>query len=109
MLPALALFALLYAPVPGLDAGRRVDLAVPGVLALAVISTAFTGQAISTGFDRRYGVLRLLGTTPLGRDGLLVAKAVAVLVVWLILAIAASVASVLRSRTVTPKQLLARG
>ncbi|HWS57044.1 MAG TPA: ABC transporter permease, partial [Actinotalea sp.] len=36
-------------------------------------------QAIGTGFDRRAGVLRLLGTTPLGRDGLLAAKALAVL------------------------------
>lgn len=81
VLPALALFALLYAPVPGLEGGRRIDLAMPGVLALAIISTAFTGQAISVGFDRRYGVLRLLGTTPLGRDGLLVAKGLAVLVV----------------------------
>ncbi|WP_307785153.1 ABC transporter permease [Janibacter melonis] len=43
------------------------------------MSTAFTGQAIQTGFDRRYGVLRLLGTTPLGRDGLLLGKALAVL------------------------------
>ena len=48
------------------------------MLALAVVSTAFTGQAISTGFDRRYGVLRLLGVTPLGRGGLLLGKAIAV-------------------------------
>ena len=59
-------------------AAGRIDVIVPGVLALAVVSTAFTGQAIATGFDRRYGVLRLLGVTPLGSRGLLVAKAVAV-------------------------------
>jgi ABC-2 type transport system permease protein len=53
------------------------------VLALAVISTAFTGQAIATGFERRYGVLRLLGVSPLGRDWLLIAKAMAVLMVEL--------------------------
>src|SRR5699024_5012919 len=53
-------------------------------LALAVLSTAFTGQAIATGFDRRYGVLRLLGVTPLGRSGLLAAKAIAVLGVELL-------------------------
>ncbi len=56
-------------------------LAVPGVLALAVVSTAFTGQAIVLAYERRYGVLRLLGTTPLGRGGLLVAKGCAVLAV----------------------------
>jgi ABC-2 type transport system permease protein len=49
-----------------------------------VISTAFTGQAISTAFDRRYGVLRLLGVSPLGRGGLLVAKAFAVLSIELL-------------------------
>lgn len=84
VLPALALVALVYAPVPGLGDGARVDVAMPGVLALAVISTAFTGQAIQTGFDRRYGVLRLIGTTPVGRGGLLQAKALAVLAVEVI-------------------------
>jgi ABC-2 type transport system permease protein len=43
-----------------------------------VMSTAFTGQAIGTGFERRYGVLRRLGTTPLSRSGLLIAKTLAV-------------------------------
>jgi ABC-2 type transport system permease protein len=63
VLPAMALVGLAVSHSPSLGAGRRIDLAVPGVLALAVISTAFTGQAISTGFDRRYGVLRLLGVS----------------------------------------------
>nr|HET7278677.1 ABC transporter permease [Dermatophilaceae bacterium] len=81
VLPALALAGLAYSSAPSLGAGRRIDLAVPGVLALAVVSTAFTGQAIATGFDRRYGVLRLLGITPLGRGGLLGGKALAVLAV----------------------------
>ncbi len=79
VLPCLALVALALTSAPSLGDGRRIDLAVPGVLALGVLSTAFTGQAIATGFDRRYGVLRLLGVTPLGRGGLLLAKAVAVL------------------------------
>ena len=84
VLPAMALAGLAVSHSPSLGAGRRIDLAVPGVLALAVISTAFTGQAISTGFDRRYGVLRLLGVSPLGRNGLLVAKALAVLSIELL-------------------------
>ncbi len=81
VLPALALVGLAHATVPDLGPGPRIDVVVPGVLALAVLSSAFTGQAIQTGFDRRYGVLRLLGTTPLGRSGLLGAKALAVLAV----------------------------
>jgi ABC-2 type transport system permease protein len=70
---------LLFAKLPLVDVGgHRVDFVVPGVLALAVLSTAFTGQAIATGFERRYGVLRRLGTTPLPRAGLLTAKTAAV-------------------------------
>lgn len=61
--------------------GRRIDAVVPGVLALAVLSTAFTGQAIATGFERRYGVLKRLGATPLPRGGLLAGKALAVLAI----------------------------
>lgn len=61
--------------------GRRVDFFVPGILALAVMSTAFTGQAIATGFDRQYGVLKRLGATPLPRATLLQAKTMAVLAV----------------------------
>ena len=55
-----------------------VDQAVPGILALAVLSTAFTSLAIATGFDRRSGALRLLGTTPLTRTDLVIARALAV-------------------------------
>lgn len=78
VLPAMAMLGLHFASVPDLGP-RRIDLIAPGVLALAVVSTAFTGQAISTGFERRYGVLRFLGTTPLGRSGLLWGKALGVL------------------------------
>jgi ABC-2 type transport system permease protein len=84
VLPSMALVGLALSKSPSLGAGPRIDVAVPGVLALAVMSTAFTGQAISTAFDRRYGVLRLLGVSPLGRVGLLVAKALAVLTIELL-------------------------
>jgi ABC-2 type transport system permease protein len=81
VLPCAALLGLAMTSSPSLGPGRRIDLAVPGVLALCVISSAFTAQAIATGFDRRYGVLRLLGVSPLGRGGLLGAKGIAVLAV----------------------------
>ena len=64
-----------------LGAGRRIDVLTPGVLALAVMSTAFTSLAISTGFERRYGVLKRLGTSPLPRSGLLLGKVGALLAV----------------------------
>lgn len=84
VLPLLALVGLVVTPVlDGLTTAgaTRVDIAAPGVLALCAMSTAFTGQGIATGFDRRYGVLRFLSTTPLGRAGLIAGKAVAVAIV----------------------------
>ncbi|MBK5307907.1 MAG: ABC transporter permease [Frankiaceae bacterium] len=66
------------------DGRDRVGFFVPGVIALAVMSTAFTGQAIGVGFERQYGVLKRLGATPLPRHVLLGAKTLAVLVVELL-------------------------
>jgi ABC-2 type transport system permease protein len=64
--------------------GAPVDEAVPRVLALAVLSSSFTSLAIATGFERRYGVIKRLGASPLSRTGLLAGKIGAVLVVQLI-------------------------
>lgn len=77
VLPVLAMLALSASSYPDLPE-PRIALVAPGVLALAIVSTAFTGQAIQTAFDRRYGVLRLLATSPVGTDGLLAGKALAV-------------------------------
>ncbi|WP_261622891.1 ABC transporter permease [Nesterenkonia marinintestina] len=84
ILPILVLFGahrldlLSGADVPG------IDLITPGVLALAVMASAFTGQGIATGFERQYGVLAYLSTTPLGPVGLILGKAVAVMGVVLL-------------------------
>ena len=80
VIPTLLLVVFAKAPIADLPK-PRVAFLVPGVLALAVMSTAFTGQAIATGFERRYGVLRRLGTTPLPRLGLLAGKTAAILAV----------------------------
>jgi len=48
-----------------------------------VLSTAFTSLAIGTGFERRYGVLKRLGASPLSRQGLIAAKTATVLTVEL--------------------------
>jgi ABC-2 type transport system permease protein len=61
--------------------GDAVDFLAPGTLAMAVLATAFANLAITTGFDRSYGVLKRLGATPLGRPRLVAAKGIAVLVV----------------------------
>jgi len=58
-----------------------IDELAPGVLALAIMSTSFTSLAIATGFERRYGVLKRLGASPLPRSGLLLGKIGALLMV----------------------------
>jgi ABC-2 type transport system permease protein len=70
----------------GFDVGTddRVGFLTPGVLALAVLSTAFTSLAIATGFERRYGALKRLGATPLPRSGLLAGKTLGVVAVELV-------------------------
>ena len=50
-------------------------------MALAVISTAFTGQAIAVAFDRRYGALKRLGATALPVWGIIAGKSLAVVAV----------------------------
>ena len=69
-----------FTAVPVLPSGGIGGL-TPGMLALAVMSTAFTGQAIATAYERRYGVLKRLGATPLPRWALLAGKTAAVAVV----------------------------
>ena len=83
IIPVLLLFAFGHEKLISVGTGSRIDFVVPGILALAVLSTAFTGQAIGTGFERRYGVLKRLGATPLSRRGLIAAKTVTVLTVEL--------------------------
>jgi ABC-2 type transport system permease protein len=65
------------------DLDQPIDFLVPGVLALAVMSTAMVSLGIATGYERRYGVLKRLGSTPLSRGGLLAAKTANVLIIEL--------------------------
>ena len=79
-------FLLFFSGVHVLPTGtpHPVDFLVPGILALAVMSTAMTALGIGTGFERGYGVLKRLGTTPLGRPRLLAAKIIAIVAVELV-------------------------
>jgi ABC-2 type transport system permease protein len=58
-----------------------IDTLLAGVLAVAVMSSGMVSLGIATGYERYYGVLKRLGSSPLPRWGLLVAKIVAVLAV----------------------------
>jgi ABC-2 type transport system permease protein len=71
-------------PTGDLGSTSKVDWVTPRIFALAVMSSAFTGQAIALGFDRRYGVLKRLSATALPRWLLVAGRIVAALVVVLL-------------------------
>ena len=82
IIPALMLVAFAAEPIGSITGGgSRIDYYAPGIIGMAVLSTAFTSQAIATGFERRYSVLKRLGATPLPRWGLLAGKALSILMV----------------------------
>ena len=63
----LVFFAKVDTTIPS-DFAHPVDFLVPGVLSLAVMAAAMVSLGIATGFERRYGVLKRLGSTPLSRS-----------------------------------------
>ncbi|AQA25606.1 ABC-2 type transporter family protein [Rhodococcus sp. MTM3W5.2] len=79
-IPITLLIGLCLLPIGDLG-DPRVDTVLPAVMMVAIMSTAFTGQAIAVGFDRRYGALKRLGATPLPRWGIIVGKSAAVIIV----------------------------
>lgn len=66
---ALGLFGTL-----GRTGGHDLEALVPSVLALALVASGLVNLGIATAFERGYGVLKRLGGSPLGRDGLIAAK-----------------------------------
>jgi ABC-2 type transport system permease protein len=58
-----------------------IDFLLPGIFALAIMSTAMVSLGIATGFERSYSVLKRLGATPLGTGRLILAKSLAVVLI----------------------------
>ncbi len=85
-IPVTLLVGLTVLPL-GSFGDDRAQTFVPAIMALAVISTAFTGQAIAVAFDRRYGALKRLGATPLPVWGIIAGKSLAVVTVVFLQAI----------------------
>lgn len=87
LIPVALLLLLALAPVVSLDVpngSSRIEAALAGVLAVAVLSSAFTSLAIGIGFDRISGCLLMLATTPLSRTTILIARALATLAIVLV-------------------------
>jgi ABC-2 type transport system permease protein len=79
-IPITLLVGLTVLPL-GSFGDNRAAAFVPAIMALAIISTAFTGQAIAVAFDRRYGALKRLGATALPVWGIIAGKSLAVVAV----------------------------
>lgn len=79
-IPITLLIGLTLLPLGSFGPNRAATF-LPAIMALAVISTAFTGQAIAVAFDRRYGALKRLGATALPVWGIIAGKSLAVITV----------------------------
>jgi len=80
VIPVAALLILTLVPIGELGT-HRATVVVPAVMAAAIVSSAFTGQSIAVGFDRRYGALKCVGSTIAPLWAIVVAKSVAVVLV----------------------------
>lgn len=79
-IPITLLVGMTLLPLGSFGSNRAATF-VPPIMALALISTAFTGQAIAVAFDRRYGALKRLGATALPVWGIIAGKSLAVVTV----------------------------
>lgn len=79
-IPVLLLAFFTKVDVVSIEADR-IDFLFPGIVALAIMSTAMVSLAIATGFERSTKVLKRLGITPLRRSELLAAKTISIVVI----------------------------
>ncbi len=73
-----------FGPIGAAATTKPVDQLLPGAISLAVIAAAFVALAISTGFERQYGVLKRLGGSPAGSSVVVAAKTASVVIVELV-------------------------
>ncbi len=83
----LIFFAQVMGKNPPAPFHSSIDFLLPGLLAVAIMSTGMVSLGIATAYERYYGVLKRLGSSPLPRWGLLAAKMLAVLAVEVVQAV----------------------
>ncbi|MBV9258979.1 MAG: ABC transporter permease, partial [Ktedonobacteraceae bacterium] len=64
--------------------GSSVNFLLPGILALAIIAAGMVNLGIATAYERYYGVLKRLGSSPLSRSGLILAKVISILLLEIV-------------------------
>ncbi len=64
--------------------GSSANFLLPGILAIAIMAAGMVNLGIATAYERYYGVLKRLGSSPLSRSGLISAKIVSILILELV-------------------------
>lgn len=84
IVPVLLLVFFASLNIAPTSSGKAVDFLLPGILALAIMAAGMVSLGIATAYERYYGVLKRLGSSPLPRSGLIIAKVISVLVLEVI-------------------------
>ncbi|MCS4535126.1 ABC transporter permease [Corynebacterium sp. HS2168-gen11] len=72
---------LAAATLPLLPDPKSLQAAFPVILAVAAMSSGFTGQAIALAFDRRYGALKRIGASGVPAKVIIIGKIIGLLIV----------------------------
>ena len=64
--------------------GSAINFLLPGILAVAIMAAGMVNLGIATAYERYYGVLKRLGSSPLSRTGLIIAKVISILVLEIV-------------------------
>jgi len=80
-IPTLLLILAMALNIVPSSLGKPIDFLLPGILAAAIMSTGMVSLGIATAYERYYGVLKRLGSSPLPRWGLIAAKVLATLAI----------------------------
>src|SRR5260370_16478869 len=80
IVPVLLLIFFASLNIVPTSSGKAVDFLLPGILALAIMAAGMVSLGIATAYERYYGVLKRLGSSPLPRSGLIIAKVISILI-----------------------------
>jgi len=81
IIPTVLLFLAMWLHIAPGTQSAQIAFLLPGILTAAIMSTSLVSLGIATAYDRYYGSLKRLGSTPLPRWGLISAKIVTVLAI----------------------------
>src|SRR5215469_6023359 len=74
ILPVLLLIFFTSLNIAPVTHGKTINFLLPGILAVAIIAAGMVNLGIATAYERYYGVLKRLGSSPLSRSSLIIAK-----------------------------------